>query len=84
MSKSNICPITKKTGAVGGGYSNRIRATKFNPTGKTRKRLNMKKKRLFVPELNKTIKIKVSTKGLRTLKKKGIEKGLRDAGLIGR
>ena len=27
------CPICKKGITSGGGYSNRVRATKFNPTG---------------------------------------------------
>ena len=46
------CAITKKSSIVGGGYSNRTRATKFNPTGKVRKYPNLQKKRIFVPELN--------------------------------
>jgi ribosomal protein L28 len=30
---NNQCPICKKGIINGGGYSNRVRATKFNPTG---------------------------------------------------
>ena len=30
------CAITGKTSIVGGGYSNRVRATKFNPCGNRR------------------------------------------------
>ena len=76
------CPITKKTSIVGGGYSNRTRATKYNPTGKVRKQTNIQKKKIFVPSLGRTIKIGLTTKGLRTLKKKGVEKGLRKARVI--
>jgi large subunit ribosomal protein L28 len=77
-----ICKITKKSSIMGGGYSNRTRATKFNPTGKKRKYANLQKKAVFVPELNKTIKIKVSTKGMRTMKKNGIYKTLKKAGIV--
>jgi large subunit ribosomal protein L28 len=76
------CAITKKGSIIGGGYSNRTRATKFNPTGKVRKYPNLQKKKIFVPELNKTVTIEVSTRGLRTMKKRGIHKTLLKAGLI--
>ncbi len=80
MAKS--CPITKKISIVGGGYSNRIRATKFNPTGKVRKHVNLQKKRIFVPELNRTITLTLSTQGLRTIAKNGAYKTLKAAGVI--
>ncbi len=67
---------------MGGGYSNRIRATKFNPSGMKRKQVNLQKKRVFVPELNKTITITVSTQGLRTMNKNGVYKTLQKAGLV--
>ena len=35
------CPICERSSAPGGGYSNRVRATKFNPTGKVAKKLNL-------------------------------------------
>jgi large subunit ribosomal protein L28 len=79
---TKICQITKKSSIVGGGYSNRTRATKFNPTGKVRKYANLQKKKVFVPELNKSVKIEVSTKGLRTMKKNGVYKTLKKAGLV--
>lgn len=77
-----ICAITKKGSIVGGGYSNRTRATKFNPTGKKRKYPNLQKKRLFIPELNKSINIEVSARGMRTMKKRGTYATLLKAGLI--
>ena len=79
---TKICAITKKGSIVGGGYSNRTRATKFNPTGKRRRYPNLQKKKIFVPKLNKTIKIEVSARGLKTMKKNGIYATLLKAGLI--
>lgn len=76
------CAITGKGSRVTGRYSNRIRATKFNPGGNLRKYPNLQKKRIFVPELNKTLVLNVSTKGLRTIQKKGPYKALKEAGLI--
>ena len=67
---------------MGGGYSNRTRATKFNPTGKVRKYPNLQKKKLFVPEINKTINIEISARGMRTMKKRGTYATLLKAGLI--
>lgn len=77
-----ICAITKKGSIVGGGYSNRTRATKFNPTGKKRKYPNLQKKIIFIPELNKSINIEVSARGMRTMKKRGTYATLLKAGLI--
>lgn len=77
-----ICAITKKGSIVGGGYSNRTRATKFNPTGKKRKYPNLQKKKLFVPELNKTVTIEISARGMRTITKNGAYATLLKAGLV--
>lgn len=76
------CIITGKKSQVGGGYSNRVRATKFNPTGKRRRHVNIQKKTLFVPELGKKITINVSAKGLKTMKKRGAFVTLQKAGLL--
>jgi len=76
------CPITQKTSRVAGGYSNRTRATQFNPTGKKRKQPNMQKTKIFVPEIGKSVRIEVSTKGLKTINKNGAYKTLKKAGLI--
>ena len=79
---AKICDITGKRSRVGGGYSNRTRATKFNPTGKRRRQVNMQKKTLFIPELGRKITINVSTKGLKTMKKGGAFATLKKAGLV--
>lgn len=79
---AKTCDITKKSGVVGGGYSNRTRATKFNPTGKRRRHLNIQKKRIYVPEVDKTVTVNVSARGLKTIKKNGAYPTLKKAGLI--
>ncbi len=79
---AKICPITNKTSQVGGGYSNRVRATQYNPTGKRRRYVNLVKSRIFVPELDKFITVKISTKALKTINKNGAYKTLKKAGLI--
>lgn len=79
---AKICRITNKSSVVGGGYSNRTRATKFNPTGKVRKYTNLQKKKVFVPELGKTVNIKISARGMRTMRKNGAFATLSKAGII--
>ncbi len=79
---AKTCAITKKTSQMGGGYSTKVRATKFNPTGMERKYANLQKKRIFVPELNKTVTVTLSTRGLKTIQKNGAYKTLREAGIV--
>lgn len=76
------CEITGKKTQVGGRYSNRTRATQFNPCGKIRRQPNLQKRRVFVPELGKTVLVTVSTKALRTIAKNGAYKTLKEAKLI--
>ncbi|HEY0964694.1 MAG TPA: 50S ribosomal protein L28 [Candidatus Paceibacterota bacterium] len=76
------CDITGKKTQIGGRYSNRTRATQFNPCGKTRRSPNLQKKRIYVAELGKTVTINVSTKGLRTIAKNGAYKTLKEAKII--
>jgi large subunit ribosomal protein L28 len=79
---ARICQITKVGSVVGGRYSNRTRATQFNPCGNIRRYPNLQKKRIYVPELKKTLPLTVSARGLRTIQKKGPFKALKDAGII--
>lgn len=79
---ARVCEISGKSSQVGGGYSNRTRATKFNPTGKRRRQVNFQKKTLFIPELNRKITITVSASALKTIKKRGAFKTLKAAGMI--
>ena len=76
------CAITGKSSQVGGGYSNRTRATQFNPTGKRRRKANLQKKRIFVPEISKTFILWISTKAIKTINKNGAYKTLKKAGII--
>lgn len=79
---AKVCDITGKGTQVGGRYSNRTRATQFNPCGKVRRSPNLQKKRIFVPEIDKHVTINVSTKALRTIAKNGAYTTLKKAGLI--
>ncbi len=79
---AKICAVTKKGSRVGGGYSNRTRATQFNPTGMVRKYPNLQKKRIYVPELKKTLTLTLSTKGWKTIAKRGAHSVLKKAGVI--
>jgi ribosomal protein L28 len=80
---AKTCDITGKSSLVGGGYSNRVRATKFNPTGLRRRYANIQKKTYLVPELdNQKVTLNVSTRGMKTIAKKGIFKALKDAKII--
>jgi len=79
---ARVCEITGSKSQVGGGYSNRVRATKFNPTGARRRQVNLQSKTLFIPELGKKITVRVSAKGLKTMKKRGAYKTLKKAGLV--
>lgn len=76
------CDITGKKTQIGGRYSNRTRATQFNPCGKTKRQPNLQKKKIYVPELQKHVTVNVSTKAIRTIAKNGAYKTLKEAGLI--
>lgn len=76
------CAVTGKTTQIGGRYSNRTRATQFNPTGKVRRQANLQKRRIFVPEIGKSVLIDISTKGMRHIKKNGAFATLKKAGVI--
>ena len=79
---AKICPVTKRGSRMGGGYSNRTRATQFNPTGMVRKYVNLQKKRIYVPELKKTVMVTLSTKAIKTIQKNGAYRTLKKAGVI--
>jgi len=76
------CVVTGKVSQVGGGYSNRVRATQFNPTGKTRRKANIHRVRVFVPELERFVVANLSAKALRTIAKRGAFAVLKEAGVI--
>lgn len=79
---ARACDITGKSTQIGGRYSNRTRATQFNPTGKVRRKANLSKRRIYIPELGKTVLVDISVAGLRTIKKNGAFQTLKKAGII--
>lgn len=79
---AKVCPISNKGSRMGGGYSNRTRATQFNPTGMVRKYPNLQKKKIFIPEMNKTVTLLISTKAIKTINKNGAYATLKKAGVI--
>jgi large subunit ribosomal protein L28 len=70
---SRICQITGKKVMAGNNVSHAKNRTKrkFYP--------NLQTKKFFVPETGETIILKVSTKALRTIDKKGIASVLAEA-----
>ena len=79
---AKVCAITGKGTLVGGRYSNRTRATQYNPCGKVRRKANLQKRTVFVPEIGKSITLIVSAKGLKTIGKRGAYQTLKKAGVI--
>ena len=63
---SRVCQLTGKRPIVGNNVS--------HANNKTKRRFlpNLQKKRFFIPELNKTVTLKVSTSAMRTINKLGI------------
>lgn len=79
---AKTCPITKKRVNVAGSYSNRVRATQFNPCGTRRQKPNMQTKKIYVPEIGKSIRLTLSTSGIKTINKNGAYKTLKKAKII--
>ncbi|QMU55731.1 MAG: 50S ribosomal protein L28 [Candidatus Mycalebacterium zealandia] len=69
------CSITGKKPLAGNHVS--------HANNKTRRRQlpNLQTKRIFIPELGKFVKIKLSTRALRTIDKKGLVPFLKSEGL---
>ena len=79
---AKACAVTGKSSQIGGSYSNRTRATQFNPCGNSRKFANLQKKKIFVPELNKSFTLTLSTTAIKTIQKNGAYTTLKKAGII--
>ena len=69
------CAVTGKKPMSGHNVSHANNRTKrrFLP--------NLITKRIFVPELGRTVRLRISTSALRTIQKKGLLKTLKDEGL---
>jgi len=72
---SRRCSLTGKKPLVGNRVSHSNRKTK------RRQLPNIQDKRIFVPELGRAVRVRVSTRALRTIDKKGLMAFLRDQGL---
>lgn len=73
---SKVCQITGKKGLNGHRVSHAKNRSNHV------QQPNLQKRRIFVPELNRTITVRLSTKGLKVVDKKGPYKALKDAGLL--
>ena len=69
------CEITGKGPLTGNSVSHAHNKTK------RRQLPNLQKKRIFVPELNRSVRIRVSTSALRSIDKMGLAAFLRKNGL---
>ena len=63
---SKVCQITSKRPLVGNNVS------KSNIKTKRRQLPNLQTKKIFVPELNKSVKLKISTSAIKTIDKLGL------------
>jgi large subunit ribosomal protein L28 len=72
---SNVCRVSGKRRMAGNAVSHSNRKTKRvqHP--------NIIKKRIFIPEENRTVTIKLSVRALRTMNKKGVSQYLKEQGV---
>lgn len=72
---SRVCKLTGKRPLTGYSISHAHNKTK------RRQLPNLQSKRLFVRELNRWVRVRVSTKAIKTIDKKGLLAYLRETGL---
>ncbi|MFP4509353.1 MAG: 50S ribosomal protein L28 [Spirochaetaceae bacterium] len=72
---SRICKLTGK-GPLSGN-----RVSHANNKTRRMQRPNIQKKRIFVPELGRSVTVRLSTRALRTVTKNGLVPYLKKAGL---
>ena len=68
------CSLTKVKGLVGNNVSHSQRKTKRV------QQPNLIKKRIFIPEENRTVTLRLTARALRTLNKKGVHQFLKENG----
>jgi large subunit ribosomal protein L28 len=79
------CVVTGKGTKMAGRYSNKTRATQFNPgvkRGKNRRKSNLSKRKIYIPELGKSVHIIVSNRGMKTIRKRGAYETLKKVGAL--
>ncbi len=69
------CPLTGKGPMAGNNVAHSNKRTRM------RQLPNLQMKRIFIPEENRWVRIKLSARALRTITKKGLLQYLRDEGL---
>ena len=69
------CSLTGVRGLTGNRVSHSQRKTKRV------QQPNLIKKRIFIPEENRTVTLRLTTRALRTLNKKGVSLFLKEAGI---
>lgn len=71
---ANVCELTGKRPVTGNNVSHSNKKTKrrFMP--------NLQKKRIYIPEEDRYVTMKVSTRALKTLDKKGLKAMLKEMG----
>ena len=86
---SRVCQITGRRTTVGNKYSRRGLAKSKGGVGKKttgiarRKfKINLQWKRIWVPELKRYVRVRLSTRAIRSISKNGAYKTLLEAGLI--
>lgn len=72
---SRVCKLTGK-GPLSGN-----RVSHANNKTRHMQRPNIQKKRIFVPELGRSVTVRLSTRALRTVTKNGLVQYLKKAGL---
>jgi large subunit ribosomal protein L28 len=86
---SRVCQVTGKGTRAGGSIARRGLPKKkggvgLRTTGHTKRtfKVNVQKKRLWVPELGEFVRVKVSTRVLKDMDRKGAYRVLLAAGLV--
>ena len=86
---SRVCQVTGKKTVAGRSYARRGLAKYKGGVGKkttgiTKRKfkVNLQTKRIWVPELNAVVRVRLSARALRTITKNGAYKELLKAGLI--
>ena len=72
---ARVCRITGKKRLVGNSVSHSQRKTK------RAQQPNLITKRLFIPEQNRTVTVKLCVRALRNVNKKGVLRTLQEAGI---
>jgi large subunit ribosomal protein L28 len=70
---SRVCELTGKKALVGNNVSHAMNRTK------RKFKVNLVKKRFYLPEEDKWITLKVSTRALKNINKKGVEVVVKEA-----